>query len=176
MANGVRARVDGAGDGWAQGHRQLGPQFLMQDVDAMAGVLSFTQTTENRLFLEYVPDEYAHHADYRRAFAVAALFDRKATTTSAFATINIVSTAFYLWICRALSEHQPLAAKFFYVIGGPSPPWEFVELDTTTAQVRQRTMLRENTPESWRACWQVIGLEDAQRQLRQALDSHVAHA
>jgi len=83
-SNGVRVRADGCGDAWAQAHRKLGPTFNMQDIDALFGIMAFGQNTGDKLFLEYVPDDYRNRGKAVRDFRVIAMFDRKSSRQATF--------------------------------------------------------------------------------------------
>jgi len=83
-SNGVKVRADGCGDAWAKAHRRLGPTFNMQDIDALFGIMAFGQNTGDKLFLEYVPDDYQNRGKAVRDFRVIAMFDRKSSRQAAF--------------------------------------------------------------------------------------------
>ena len=134
LNNGVKARNDNMGDGWASAHRLLGKTFNMQDVDALFGAVAFGQNTGEKLFLEYVPDDYLNRGSAIRTFKIVAMFDRKTSIQAADHFQNSVSMAFYLWICRSLSTHQKRNPKFFYVIGGGCPPWGLIGIDLFTGE------------------------------------------
>jgi len=155
---GVKERLNGAGDAWANQHREsLGSHFYLQDVDAMFGTIVFGHNTGERLFLEYVPDSYENRQEKVREFGVVALFDRKSSRDAAFGNHNRVSMALYLWMCRSLSKIQGISRspKFFFVIGGQSPPWQMIEIDIDTGEELQMTEINTS---SWRSTWQAFGL------------------
>ncbi len=163
-ANGVRVRVDGKGDAWAKAHRnELGATFNMTDVDGLVGMVGFAANTGDRLFIEYVPDNYRHRLDVIRTYATVALFDRKATRAYAFGDSNRVSLSWYLDMCRRLARTQPKPPKFLLVIGRDNPPWEMIELDITTGDP-----ISENRLEvmNWKAVWRQIGLTGLRDELR----------
>lgn len=173
MDNGVKARADGAGDAWAQSHRTLGRDFHMHDIDVLFGLVAFGQNTGERLFLEYVPDNYQNRTSVIRKFAAVAMFDRKASTKAAFSQQNALSTAQYLWQCRTLGEggNQPLMPKFFFVIGKQTPPWEMIEIDIYTGE---RTGVEElifmKSQAEWQRVWDALGLTSLRNELRQWVD------
>ena len=153
---GVKERLNGAGDAWANQHREsLGSNFYLQDVDAMFGTVVFGHNTGERLFLEYVPDSYENRQNIVREFGVVAVFDRKSSRSAAFGNHNRVSTALYLWMCRTLGKAQSINPKFFFVIGGQSPSWEMVEIDIDTGE--ELRMMEVGTS-SWRQIWHALGL------------------
>lgn len=162
--NGVRHRVDGGGDAWAAVHRDLGTRFLMQDVDALFGCSVFGSNTGDRLFLEHVPDAYKHRNNEIRNFAVVAMFDRKTTFENAFSKNNLLSFGLYLWQCRTFASKQPIAPKFFFVIGGQEPPWAMQEINITTGDVINQPI--EVDAQSFDVVWQTLGLKDMRNELR----------
>ena len=162
---GVRIRNDNAGDEWATAHRSLGPTFNMHDIDALVGFMAFGQNTGEKLFLEYVPDAWNNRSKLIRNFAAVAMFDRKATEATAFSEHNRLSVAYYLWLCRCVGGSQPLPPKFFFVVGGKSPPWTMIELDISTGE---RTGVRQEitSTRDWRPLWDAVGLSKIRNQLR----------
>ena len=167
-ANGVRLRMDGKGDGWAQAHRdELGQTFNMSDMDGLVGLVGFAANTGDRLFMEYVPDNYANKGKTIRRFAVVALFDRKSSREFALSDSNAVSLAFYLDLCRRLGQTQAKPPKFFLIIGRQEPPWEMVELDITTGQVVSEFTLQQGR---WKVFWQAVGLVALRNELRTWID------
>ena len=166
LSNGVRARSDGGGDTWAGEHRYSLPgQYLMQDLDAVAGVMAFGTRGVDRLFSEFAPDGPEHRGDLVRRFGVVALFDRK--TTLRACEMSQVSTAFYLYLARTLSSTQPVPVRFFYVVG-KAAPWTLVEIDITTGK---RIGTTELAGEDWDATWECLGLLSAREQLHAWLDA-----
>lgn len=166
-ANGVRVRVDGKGDGWARAHRQLGATFNMTDFDGVMGLVAFAANTGEKLFMEYVPDNYTNRLNLIRRYAVVAMFDRKATREYAFSDANRVSLSWHLDHCRKLAQTQPVAPKFLLVIGRDEPPWHLIELDINTGgTVGQHTLTAMN----WRTVWEQAGLIDLRNQLRRWID------
>jgi len=167
----AKPRFDGKGDGWALAHRNLGSEFHMHDLDAVVGEITFARNTGERLFLEYVPDNYVNHEQCVRDFALVAMFDRKSSKEFALGVNNSLSTALYLWICRKLSEDQPVAAKFFYVIGGQTPPWTMVELDIITGKpTGAEAVIHSVQREEWLKIWDALGLRRIRSQLRKWID------
>lgn len=163
LTNGVKARKDGQGDLWAAQHREaLGPGFNMQDMDGFFGQVAFAANTGDKLFLEYVPDDYVNRVKFFRRFAVVAFFDRKSTMDWAMNERNRVSMAFYMWICRMIGEHQPIPCRFFIVTGGEGR-WMMSELNTADGQVIGESRIEGM---NWKAIWQTTGLTTAREQLR----------
>ena len=161
---GVKTRFDNRGDSWAVQHReQLGGAFWMQDVDAMFGHLAFGHNTGERLFLEYAADDFSNRLNSIRRFALVAMLDRKSTSEAAFDEKNRVSTAFYLYICRAVGECQPVAPKFFFVIGKDRPPWTMVELDIRTGEQKDEAITLPIA--DWRSVWAALGLSSMRSEL-----------
>ena len=169
--NGVRSRIDGQGDGWALAHRDLGPTFNMHDVDAMFGVCAFGQNTGEKLFLEYVPDNYQNRFKTIRKFGYVALFDRKSSMQALMAERNKLSTAFYLSLCRTLGLSQPVMPKFFYVIGGQEPPWIIREVDIETGELLDNVAELHNAGNNdWRRVWKCLGLIELRETIRKWVD------
>jgi hypothetical protein len=170
FGNGVKRRADGKGDAWANAHRDaLGPGFPMNDVDGCFGFVAFGSNTGDRMFIEYVPDDYVNRFNVIREHAVIALFDRKATEELAFSDNNCVSLSLYLYQCRAFSAAQALPCRFFFCIGGQKPPWRMVEVNIETGE-------RINGPDiilksaNWRCIWDALGLIELRSNLRRFLD------
>jgi hypothetical protein len=165
-SNGVKLRADGGGDGWANTHRlQLGNQFLMSDIDCLFGGLVFGQNTGERLFMEYAPDNWANRTKRIRQFAMVAMFDRKKTEAAALSAHNTLATAFYLWLARVHGASQPKPPRFFYVIGGDSPPWDMIEVDIHTGDTAT-DIIRLNSVD-WPTMWAALGLTDLRNELKQ---------
>jgi len=165
MANGVRRRVDGLGDGWAGAHRELGRGYHMSDVDALFGIEAFGHNTGERLFLEYEPDNYQNRMNRIRDFAVVGMFDRKTTLEAAYDDGNKLSLAFYLWTCRKLAAGQPKPPRFYFVIGGQEAPWTMIEHDIHTGEeTGDRAVIR--SAGDFRTVWQALGLSSLRDELR----------
>lgn len=161
LANGVRARADGRGDGWANAHReQLWPDAYMQDLDGYFGLLTFAGNAGDRLFLEYVPDR-DRAPDQAREFAVVAVFDRKRSRHAAFAPRSALSRGFYAWLCRVIGTRQPVRPRFFYVTGAERPPWILHEVDVETEEPTGAPALIRSTETDWKSVWCGVGLRDA---------------
>jgi len=166
--NGVRRRVDGQGDGWAKAHRDgLGATFNMNDVDGLIGMVGFAANTGDRLFMEYVPNNYANRARLIRSFATVGLFDRKSSRDYALSQSNRVALSWYLDLCRRLGQTQPIPPKFFLVIGRDQPPWEMIELDIRTGDIAAEHTL---TDMNWKEIWQQAGLVALRNELRRWID------
>lgn len=167
LLNGTRARLDGKGDGWANAHRSfLGREHLMNDVDGAFGLEVWGGNTEERIFLEYEPDVYRTRFKLIRRFALVAMFDRKRDSDAARAAS--VSTAFYLWQARTLSQQQPVPGKFFFVFGGQEPPWTLQELDIQTGLPAGQPVVLPAV--DWSVIWTQIGLAGLRGQLRAHLE------
>lgn len=171
LHNGVKERADGAGDAWAREHREMGQTYNMMDLDAVFGTVFFGQNTGEKLFMEYIPDNYQNRVNKIRHFALVAMFDRKASRNAALCPQNNLSTAVYLWLCRELSEKQPTPPKFFYVIGGQVPPWVMVEVDIFTGELTGHESVIENS-QDWHRVWQILGLKKLRAQLRGWVDPY----
>ena len=163
---GVRIRRDGRGDAWAMGHRSLGPTYNMHDIDALFGCHIFGANTGERLFLEYVPDDYKNREKTLREFAAVAMFDRKTTETAAFSDDNILSIAFYHWQCRCYAKQQPIPPRFFLVIGGQIPPWTMIELDIFTDGCNRIGNPVTVDGQRFKEVWDAIGLSSLRTELR----------
>lgn len=167
-SSGVRVRADGKGDAWAKAHRdQLGATFNMNDVDGLIGLVAFAANTGDRLFMEYVPDNYANRQSMVRQFATVALFDRKTSRDYALGESNRVALAWYLDLCRRLGQTQPKPPKFFLIIGRDTPPWQMIELDIETGAVISEHAL---TAHKWQQVWEQVGLAALRNELRRWID------
>lgn len=172
LGNGVRRRMDGRGDGWANAHREeLGSRYYLQDVDGVFGLEVWGANTGERLFMEYEPDNWEHRQDWVRRFAIVALFDRKVSLDRALSEHNRVSAAFYMWLCRELGARQPQQPRFFFVVGGQSPPWDLVEMDTQTGNVLSTHQL---AGADFRQVWQRIGLLSLRQELARWIGGRAA--
>jgi len=161
-ANCVKRRMDGEGDGWANEHREaLGRSWWMQDVDAMFGFEVFGQNTSNRLFMEYVPDDWENHGKVIREYGIIALFDRKCSLEMALA--GHVSAGLYLHNCRVFGKYQGVDPKFFYVIGGQEPPWSLAEIDIHTGERCGDVVVMPDG--NWQPLWEQLGIVQVRREL-----------
>ena len=160
---GIKVRLDGAGDSWANQHRESLPkEFYFQDVDALFGTVVFGHNTGERLFLEYVPDNYKNRNNQVREFGVVAIFDRKSSRNAAFGNHNRVSMGLYLWLCRSLGKIQPIKPKFFFVIGGQSPPWTMIEIDIETGEKIREAIIDTS---DWSNIWAELELIDLRNEI-----------
>lgn len=167
---GVRVRADKKGDAWANAHRDaLGNKYYLQDVDAMFGYVAFGHNTGERLFLEYVPDSYENRGSWIREYGYVALFDRKTSEQAAFSSQNSLSASVYLHLCRRLAAGQPIAPRFFFVIGGQEPPWEMIEISIESGEeTGQRAVIRSAS--DWSTIWAALGLADMRNTIKQWID------
>lgn len=166
---GVKIRNDKQEDGWANMHRtELGNDHYLQDVDCMFGGVVFGQNTADRLFLEYIPDNYENRIEIIRSFAVVAMFDRKQTEKWAFSDRNRLSTALYLDICRTIATKQPLPPKFFFVIGKDEPPWSMIQIDIYLGEKISEPIILDKI--QWSKIWESIGLKDLRNSLKNWID------
>ena len=92
-------------------------------------------------------------------------FDRKSTEEAAFSERNAVSRAFYLWLCRTIGRAQPpdKQPRFFLVIGSQRPPWDMIEIDTTTGEVKGERVRLDAA--DWGRIWETLGLAALRRGL-----------
>ncbi len=161
-SNGVRVRHDNGGDEWANEHRlELGNQFYLEDLDGFIGSFGFARNGQDTLFAEYQPDGYENRMKDIREFALVAMFDRKQTYRAAFGDGSKLTRAFYLSQCRRNAKCQPIAPKFFYVVGTESP-WQMYELNIDNAEVSHQFQLERG---NWHEIWKIAGLIDARRSL-----------
>ena len=160
----VKPRFDGQGDPWADSHREgLGRGFNMNDVDGFIGLIGFAANTGDRLFIEYVPDDYANRGQAIRTYSTVALFDRKASLACAMGEGNSVSLACYLDLCRRLAVTQARPPKFFFVVGRDAPPWDIVQIDIETGmKLSTQTLSGMN----WQEVWRAAGLTELRDTLR----------
>jgi len=161
--------MDGKGDGWAEAHREhLGNDYYFQDVDCLFGGMVYGANTAERLFLEYAPDDYRNRENRIRNFAIISMFDRKRTLSAATHPRNTISLGVYLHLCRVIEKCQPVAPKFFFVIGDDSPPWAMYEVDINDGTIAETATILEAT--DWKQVWNVLGL----RALRDRLSKWIA--
>lgn len=165
LDNGVKRRMDGRGDAWADQHRLLGKNYSMYDMDAVFGFVAFGQATADRLFLETQPNFSNNTSPFIRRFAFMAMFDRKASEAAAFCHENEYQTAFYLEQCRILSTNQPRPVRFFFCIGGHAPPWRLIEIDINTGD-RLGSVILPADGKLWLPIWDALGLTDLRLELR----------
>lgn len=151
--NGVRLRMDGSGDAWANEHRQLGKMFYMNDIDAFMGYVAFAKTGDCQLFAEYQPDKYENKGKIIRRYATVALFDRKKSAAGVEAFLNDVQLAYLLDLCRQIGKVQPKPPRFFFVIGEKSP-WKMQEVDIVTGELKTPIACEND----WRKVWDESGL------------------
>jgi len=166
LPNGVKRRVDGRGDAWANAHRNgLGRKHYMNDVDALFGMEVWGANTGERLFMEYEPDNYQNRDRLVRTFAYVGMFDRKSSIEAAHDPRNRVSLAVYLDMARRLSMAQPKPMRFFFVIGGQSAPWLMVEHDIRTGKECGERVWIESQRD-FATMWNRLGLTQLRQTLR----------
>jgi hypothetical protein len=168
---GILIRTDGEGDYWAYLHRHLLPKrYLMTDLDGWMvreEDLECRENTENLTFIEIVPDHQIN-ALIREVYYVA-IFDRKA---SQFAVNNSTKTlSWYLDLCRKVSQNQPLACRFIYVIGRQQPPWELREYDIYTGKFGEAIML-DGQRSTWLKIWEATGLTGTRTLFERELNTY----
>ena len=163
--NGVKNRFDGGGDSWAADHRTHLPHTnYLADMDAFMGLAAFGRNGGDTLFLEYTPDDYQNRGKLIREFGLVAVFDRKKNLAAVGSSGSVLSTGFYLDLCRTYAASQPVAPRFFYVIGQESP-YEMVEVCINTGDVVGSTVLMRDQSRGWSDAWAKLGLTDAHRQI-----------
>ena len=167
--NGSRRRMDGKGDPWANAHRTALDKCHMVDIDGVFGLTAFGHNTGEHLFLECVPDHWENRLSALRQFAVVAMFDRKQYDGAQNKGGGPFSFAFYLHLCRVLSERQPSPARFFYVFGQNEPPWVMQEHDIDTG-IKCGTPIRLDGLD-WTTVWESIGLKRERDVLRKWTES-----
>lgn len=165
----VKPRFDAHGDGWANAHRDcLGRGIHMNDLDAIMGILAFAKNTAEKLFLEYVPDDFENRLEAIRSFAYVALFDRKRSIDFALSDSNRVSLALYLHDCRVHATVQPVGPRFFFVIGTQYPPWTMHEINIENGQIiGNEILITTNTDKIlWHRIWEEVGLIKLRNELK----------
>lgn len=165
---GVRLRMDGGGDEWAAAHRKhAGRDCYMQDVDGLFGFSMYAHNTADKLWLEYIPDNYRNKTNVIRNFALVGVFDRKRSWEVAFNERSTLSRSVYLWLCRTVAERQPTPPRFFYVIGATAP-WQMVEVNITSG-VKVGDAMTLNG-EGWEAMFKTLGIDQLRATLRDWID------
>jgi len=128
----------------------------MQDLDCFFGVQAFGHNTGDKLFMEYIPDNYDKNKKSVENFGVVALFDRKSNEEYALSSPNYTSRHFYIYLAKILSECQGnIPCKFFYVIGSNNPPWKMIEIDLSTGHKKTEKYVDSG---DWSSIWQELGL------------------
>lgn len=127
--NGVKPRYDGKGTEFGMMHRDLGPGYLMFDIDAMTARLSMdiTMRRENEGFVEY--------RRRRNGIEFIAMFEVKASrTTRALEALdpNAANSMARLEMARKLN------CRLFVVFGTNGvQPFTFYEVNTTTGDAEE---------------------------------------
>jgi hypothetical protein len=125
------------------------------------GTFAFAKNTADRFFLEYVPDDYQNREKAIRNFGVVAIFDRKQTEAAALGDHSILSTAFYLHLCRMFAEFQKINPMFFYIVGR-NAPWTMIKRDIWTGEILEKYVIEDM---EWKRIWEVAGLIDLRKQV-----------
>jgi hypothetical protein len=167
LLNGVRTRMDGAGDLWADQHREeLGNRSYLNDIDGFAGLTVWASHSEDHLFVEYEPDSWEYKDNVIRRFGTIAFFDRKKSRGATKRPGAPLSLAYHLDLCRQLGKSQPIAPRFFYVFG-EGIPWELVEINIENgSSIGHPIMLVAG---SWSERWRELGLVAARDEIRRWL-------
>ena len=166
----TRLRNDNGGDRWANAHRHnLSDNWYLMDMDGYFGLLAFAANTGNRLFMEYVPDDWKNRESATREFGWVAIFDRKRNEQAMRSSGAKLSKDMYLCLCRRLGRCQPVMPRFFYILGtGEHGPWPLVEYDVWTAKEIGHIATLQNDEFSkgaWDRIWNSIGLEQARKKI-----------
>lgn len=179
LDNGARARMDGKGTSWSNGHRNLdelgGMSYLMDDIDTYSWVggpvspssgIPWVEDSEDHLFMEYEPDSFDRFNQPDRKFGLVAIFDHKVSEKSATLPRSVLSSNFQRFVCRAFARSQPVAPGFFYVIGPKDKPgpWELIRVNLKTGVWEQRWTITD-TKARWQEVWQAAGLAQARNKL-----------
>lgn len=164
--NGVVRRGDGAGDAWANGHRNAPRSWYMNDIDALFGTMAFGINGGDTVFVEFEPDSPRNKGKAIRKFGLVALFDRKNSNWAAHQ--SDVSLGLYLDICRAFRDRgQPFPPRFFYVIGGQEPPWDLVEVCISSGTRKPPAVIMTDTSRAeWERVWRALGLVESRDAIR----------
>lgn len=184
LANGVKARHDGAGGPFGMQHRtefgQASSGLYMLDIDAWQVALG---NSEDSLYAEYVLDPKTNAASTSRRIAYLAMFDVKqcAVTTCQVedATVRTadmratlgepgkLSRDVYRDIAKKLSAFQPWPCRLFLVQRMSEKSWTMLELDIWrdgAVGVPQVLVTGQ-----WHRAWAYFGLLEYREKLRQWL-------
>jgi hypothetical protein len=126
--------------------------------------------TDNRLLIEFQPDDVANIKAFVRQHAAIAFFARYADREQ-FDKDRSRKLPLYAEICRLAAAQQGIVQPHLYaVLGGDEPPWYLGRLDLRTFEVGQKLALRSLSPQEWSSAWERLGLwrlrEEAVRMLR----------
>jgi hypothetical protein len=158
LNNGVKVRNFGTGDSWSNQHRKSLPKkYLLSDID---GIIGLVQSSENKLFMSFVPDN--QFGKIIRDFGISALYDRKDSEAAIDETA--LSTSLYLHLARSLAQTQPIAPKFFYVVGTCSP-WTMIEVDITSG--KKTGVKAEVAQDDWTTFWDTLGISKVHDDLKE---------
>lgn len=167
--SGVRVRADGGGDLWADRHRLgLDNKAYLTDADSFTFAVRHRKS-EDRVFFEYVPDDWCNFGKSIRSFALLAIFERKSPGQYQRDLSGLCAqpgVAFLLHTCRLFGQVQPIAPRFFFVFGDDQP-FRLQEIDCIVGyQVGELLTLPILTNKGdWLPFWKQLGLIDARDKL-----------
>jgi hypothetical protein len=165
-SRGVALRRDGAGDVWAQQHRQkLGRDAYVRDGDQSHRVSLEIECGENRLFMEMAFDSYKNRGRLIRRCGTVARVDRKATVEAAQRALDNgePTIAHMLSDCRADREMQDGIGGRAFLVCGNGYPFTYIELDPFTGNELQRKECRKES--SWVELYDELGMTEDRRRL-----------
>lgn len=154
-SNGAKPRFDGAGTEFGLMHRDLGPSYLMFDIDRMSA------TIEANLELKREEEGFVEYRRSVNKITFVAMFEVKANRT------NYSQSALNPNDSNALARAEMarlIGARLFVVFAtNGRQPFDFYEIDTTTREAVHIGTLDYSAPTRSSACqafWRnVLGID-----------------
>jgi hypothetical protein len=148
LANGVRVRLDGRGDNFANAHRKGQRDLYGMDVDAYATLELVVGDGEDRIFAEYC----LHGNGPVTESAFVAFFDRKKMRGKQCIADagQMARRAPWLGLCRDLAVSYPVTPRLFWICG-QGAPWDFIEWDVRSGErLRWWLLESDDITQEWR--------------------------
>ena len=162
--HGVKKRMDGEGDGWANAHREkLAAEAVMTDIDGWMGMNAYCMNTGSQLFCEYTIDQKTLHPNHTARCAIVGFFDRKIRKSARL--FGSQPHQVYMHIAQCIAVQQKFPPKFFYVFGSVMGPWEMCEVDIYTGEYTGEPFHCDTREASWKHMWDQCGLTALRREL-----------
>jgi len=150
-ANGAKPRFDNGGSEFGLMHRDLGPGFLMFDVDRMSAIveIELELRRENEGFVEFRRNQ--------NGIQFVAMFEIKHKRTPYSEDVLNPSNTNSM---ARLEMARRLGARLFIVFATDGqPPFDFYEIDTTTGEHRFAGKLnysKSNRSDTCKEFWQTV--------------------
>lgn len=153
--NGVRRRIDGHGDDFAEAHRTMQRDLYFTDVDARSELWGqLVVEKEDECFFEYCVT--ARHGLIETA--VTAWFDRKKLRADkCLMNENMMRSRHqFMGLCRDLGKIYPVRPRFFWICGS-TDPWDVLEWDVATGRHKPMMIVHyDNIGRIWRESLQIF--------------------